>query len=186
MAQTPALMQRARERAPQAEGYKKPDIAQFIPPEQKDAVDRVVAAGQKVMYSPDMREQLLEEVKRDAPIPQKLAEGVVGLLLTLDKQSNGGIPVAALFPAAMELLGEAAETLGAAGQKVTQEDYNQAAQMMFVLLGRKLGASDEQIMQGAEQAMGGQGAAPAEPDQAEPDAAEPPMPDEPADPEAMQ
>lgn len=152
MAQVPALMQRARERAP---AFKKPDIAAFTPPDQKDAVQRVVAAGMRLMFSPEMREELQAEVQRDAPPAQKMAESVTGLMLTLDGQSKGGIPLGAMFPAAMELLGEAAEVLSAAGQQVQQNDYNEAAQRMFVLMGKKLGATDEQLMQGAEQAIGG-------------------------------
>lgn len=147
-----ALMKKAR--LLESAKFQKPDISQFIPPEAKDAVDRVVAAGTKLMYSPDMRQELQAEIERDVPPAQKMAEAVTGLILTLDKQSKGGIPVQALFPAAMELMGEAAEVLAAAGQPVTQEDYNEAARQMFVLIGRKLGASDEQLMQGAEQIAG--------------------------------
>lgn len=148
----PPLMQKAR--LLESAKFKKPDISGFIPPEAKDAVDRVVAAGTKLMYSPDMRQELQAEIDRDVPPAQKMAEAVTGLILTLDKQSQGGIPVQALFPAAMELMGEAAEVLAAAGQPVTQEDYNEAARQMFVLLGRKMGATDEQLMQGAEQIAG--------------------------------
>lgn len=147
-----ALMQKAR--LLESAKFKKPDISGFIPPEARDAVDRVVAAGVKLMYAPDMRQELQAEIQRDVPPAQKMAEAVTGLVLTLDKQSKGGIPVAAIFPAAMELMGEAAEVLGAAGQPVTQEDYNEAARQMFVLLGRKMGATDEQLMQGAEQIAG--------------------------------
>lgn len=153
MAQVPSLLQRAKQKAPK---FKRPDMAQFVPAEAKDAVDRVVAAGHRMMYSPEMRDDLQAAVDSQEPVPQKLANNVAGLLLTLDKQARGGIPMAAIFPAAMELLGEAAEVLNAAGQAVTQEDYNEAARSLFVVLGRKLGASDEQMMGVAQQAMGGQ------------------------------
>lgn len=150
MAQVPSLMQRAK--APRS--FKKPDIGQFVSPDMKDAVARVVAAGHRMIYSPDMRQELRAEVQRDAPVPQKMAEAIVGLLLTLDKQSQGGLPMGAIFPAAIELLGEAAEILTAAGQTVTQDDFNQAAQLSFVLIGKKLGASDQQLMQAAQGAVG--------------------------------
>lgn len=166
MAQTPSLLQKARERAP---AFKRPDIGQFVPEEAKDAVARVVAAGQKLMFSPAMRDELDAEVQRDTPPAQKMAEAVTGLVLVLDKQSKGGIPVPAIFPAAMELLGEAADVLIAAGQPVDQAAYNEAAQRLFVLLGRKMGATDEQLMGAAEQAIGG-GAPPED----EAETAEPP------------
>lgn len=157
MAQVSSLLQRAKEKAPK---FKRPDMAQFVPPDAKDAVDRVVAAGHRLMYSPDMRDDLQQAVDAQEPVPQKLANNVSGLLLTLDGQARGGIPMAAIFPAAMELLGEAAEVLAAAGQPVTQEDFNEAARALFVVLGRKLGATDEQMMGAAQQATGGAGQAP--------------------------
>lgn len=158
------LMAQARSAAamPQDEqssgDFERPDIEAFIPEEAKDAVARVVAAGIKLMTSPQMRDDVQQEIQREAPMPQKLAEATTGLMLTLDKQSQGGIPVAAMFPAAMELLGEAAEVMVAAGQPVTQADYNEAAQMMFVMIGKRMGATEEQMMGAAEQAIGQGGA----------------------------
>lgn len=137
----------------------KPDWRSVTPPELMDVVERVVAAGVKFMYAPEMRQELQQAVEADVAVDQKLADSVVGLTLALDQQSQGGIPVAALFPAGLALLSEAAEVLQAAGQQVTQEDFNNAALRMYVVMGKKLGGSDEQIMQGAQQAMGGQGAA---------------------------
>jgi len=149
-----AILDQARQRA----AFQPPDPSTFVPPEQKDAVDRVVAAGQRIMYAPDMRQELLAEVKSKEPIPIKLAKAVTGLMLTLDQQSKGGIPQQALFPAALELLGEAATVLTKAGQQVTQDEYKEAARAMFVLMGHKLGLSQDEIMQGAQQALDGQGA----------------------------
>lgn len=148
MAQVAALMQRAQSRAaqPPKAGFNKPDPSAFIPKGAEDAVQRVVAAGMKTMYAPAMRKQLLNEINRQVPVPQKLAEGVVGLVLSLDKQTQGGIPQTAIFPAILMLLGEAAELLINAGQRVTQDDYNTAAQQAFVLYARKMGAKDEDIM----------------------------------------
>lgn len=169
MAQVPSLMQRAKA----GPGFKKPDVSQFVPKGMEDAVKRVTAAGFKLMYSPEMREELRGEIERDAPVPQKLAEAIVGLLLVLDKQSQGGIPMGALLPAAMELLGEGAEVLTAAGQPVSQEDFNEAARMVFVLMAKKLGASDDQVMQAARSAVPGGGQQMAEPDEGMEEAEEP-------------
>ena len=158
--QTPSLFQRATAEPQGAEpeaGFKKHNIDQFIPPELKDIVDRVVAAGMKVMYSDDMKEDILDEIKRDVPPAQKMAEATVGMVLMLDQRSKG-IPMAALFPVAMKLLDESAEILVAAGQPVTQEDYSDAARRVFVLMGQKLGATPDQIMEGA-----GSGVPPEEP-----------------------
>lgn len=146
----------AQEGAGQQSGqFNAPDWKQFTPPELQDPVERIVAAGAKMMYAPELREELQQAVRSNAPVDQKLADNVVGLLLTLDQKSQGGLPVAALFPAGLGLLGEAAQVLQAAGQQVTQQDFNDAALRMYVVIGKKLGGTDEQIMQGAQQAMGG-------------------------------
>lgn len=149
-----ALMQSAADRKAKAPRFKRPNVEQFIPEQARDAVQRVVAAGMKVMYAPEMRQEIIKEVQSDAPTAQKMAESVTGLMLMLDRKSQGGIPLQAIFPAAMELLGEAGEVLSAAGEPVTQADYNEAAQMLFINIGRKLGASDEQMMGAAQQAAG--------------------------------
>ena len=146
-----AIMQKARER----DTFQRPDISAFVPKGQEDTVARIAAAGQKIMYSEQMRDDLDAEVQRDAPIPQKLAESVTGLMLTLDQKMQGGIPEEALFPAALDLLGEAAEVLSKAGQQVTMEEYNDGARLLFVMMAKKLGLSDDQIMGAAEQAAGG-------------------------------
>lgn len=151
--QTPALLQRARQR--ESAQFQKHDISQFVAPEVKDIVDRVVAAGMKVMYSPDMRDDVQRELAKDTPPGQKMAENVVGLILMLDQKSRG-IPQAAVFPVAMKLLDEVADVMNAAGQPITQEDYADAARRMFVLLGQKMGASEEDLMATAEQFGGGE------------------------------
>lgn len=137
-----------------------PDWRPFTPPELVDTVERVMAAGMKLMYSEGMRDELRQAVQSDAPMPQKLAENAAGLLLMLDNKSQGGIPLQAMFPAGMALLGEAVEVVQAAGQEVGQEDFNDAALLMFAILGKKMGASDEDLMSVAQQAAAGGAGAP--------------------------
>lgn len=159
MAQKPALLERAKQKAA---GFKRPDVKPLIPPDMVDVVDRVVAAGMRYLYSPAMREEVMQAIQSQEPTPQKLGNNVTGLLLTLDNQTKGGIPQAALFPAGIELLGEAAEVLVAAGQPVTQEDFNTAGLVIFATLAKKLGASDEDVMAAAQQQVG-QGGQPSGP-----------------------
>lgn len=147
------LMQQAAAGAPKGKPFTPPDAAKIVQPQMKDAVDRIVAAGMKLMFSPVMKDERLQAVQSPDPIPKKLAENVTGLILTLDKQSKGGLPVEAIFPAAVMLLSEAAEVLKAAGQDVSEDDYLDAVRMLFVLLGKKMGGTDEQIMQAARQAL---------------------------------
>lgn len=153
--------------------FQKPNVAalpvvQKLSKEDRDAYQRIVAAGMKMMYAPETREQLMEGIRSKDPIPKKLAENILGLLLIMFQKSTGVPPPGALFPAAVELMGEAAEVLIKAGQQVTQEDFHDASILLFTMLGKKLGATDQQLMQGAEQALaqaegGAQEATPAAP-----------------------
>lgn len=135
--------------------FKKPDITKFVPPELRDAVERVAAAGMKLMYAPEMRQDLVAAVKSPDPVPKVLSENITGLMLTLDQKSQGGIPQAVIFPAAMELLGEGATVLVNGGREVTQQDFNDAALAMYALIGKKLGGSDEDLMGAAAQSLQG-------------------------------
>lgn len=160
--------------------FKRPDISSFVPPDVKDVVDRVVAAGMHIMYSPDMRDEVQAAVQSTDPIEKTLSDNVVGLMLTLDQKTQGGIPQAAIFPAAMELMGEAADMLTAAGKSVTQSDYNDAALTMYAMIGQKLGGQPEDMLGAAAESLQGQnpdpgappvGGAPAAPQQPMPPAA---------------
>jgi hypothetical protein len=168
-----SIMGKARDE--KAQGFTPPALDTFTPPELRDDVERVVAAGMKILYGNDMREEVQQELARNVPMAQKLGEAVVGLLLTLDQQSRGGIPEAVLAPAAQALLGEAAEIAQAAGQPVTEEEFKDASIVAFQTLGRKLGYSEDQMMQ----AVGG-GADEAEDDGQEPAGLEQPE-DEPVE-----
>lgn len=192
--------------APDAGGdgstFEKKDISGAIPPEIKDAVDRIVAAGIKMMYAPATRKQLMASVQSQEPVPKKIAEAVTGLLLVLDQKAQGGqqapgappmpgappqapqqpgqggqgLPAQAIFPAGYELAAEAATVLVKAGQPVTQDDFNGAIQMLYVLISKKMGGTDEQIMGEAAKHVQGDGTEPPVDDTMPPDAqAAPPI-----------
>lgn len=168
------MMDRAKASKGGGDQFNKPDIAQYVPDDMKDVVARVTAAGIKIMYSPEMKDELMQAVQSQDPIPKRIADNVTGLMLTLDQKTQGGIPQAAIFPAAVELAGEAGEALGAAGQTVTQEDFNDSLLMLFAMLGKKLGGSDEELMGAAAQSLKDAGGDPTE-------GAPPEQPGEPAD-----
>lgn len=143
-----SLMSQAQaDRTGSAKGFEPPAVETFTPPELRDGVDRVVAAGMRVLYGGDMQEEVKAELARDVPMAQKLAEAVVGLLLTLDQKAPQGIPEKVLAPASQALLGEAVRLASAAGQTVTKDDFSEASMLVFQGIGRKLGYSDEQMMQ---------------------------------------
>lgn len=125
--------------------FRRVDISPFVPEGQADAVARIVAAGMKVMYSPDMRDDVMQAVQSQEPAAQVLAQNVLGLIGALDQKAQGGLPEQAIFPAGVELLGEAAEVLIAAGKEVSQQDYADSVRLLAVLMAQMAGHSQEQI-----------------------------------------
>jgi len=137
-----------------AEAAKKPftppDLAPHIPPELKDDVDRITAAGMKLLYAPQMKEDVMAAIKSPEPPGIKLGQNVAGLMLILDQKAQGSMPVDAIFPAAMQLLVESANMLQAAGETVTDDDFRDAGLSLYATLFKKMGASDEEIMSVAQ------------------------------------
>lgn len=152
------LAQKAAASAAPSEGgdtFTKPDLSAVpLTPEQKDQADRIVAAGMKMMLSPQMRDDLKKAMASPEPTPKVLSENVVGLMLTMDsKAGKSGLPQEAIMPAAVELLGEAGQLMVDGGRPVSQEDFKTAIQMTFVLISKKMGMDDAQIMDTANKAL---------------------------------
>lgn len=175
--QNQSLMRQAKGKA---QPFTRPDIAPFIPKGHEDAVARLVAAGMKMMYAPDMKDEVLAAVQSPDPVGKKLGENAAGIVLSLMQKAEGKMPQEAMFPAAAELMSECAEMLIAAGEQVSQEDWKDGFMTLIAVIGKQLGGTDDQIME----AMGapGMGGEEAPPDEAAP-AGQPaqamgPMPDE--------
>jgi len=149
----PSLAAQAQQSKAAGPQFQKPDLSGAIPAELKDTVDRIVAAGMKIMYSPKMADERKKAIEGPEPVAKKLSDTAAGLTLMLDRQSKGGLPPQAVFPAGLELMGDAADFMVQAGVPVTQEDYNDAARMLFTIMGQKMGGTPEQIMQIAQQAV---------------------------------
>ena len=160
-----AIFDQAQKAPKEQGGFTPPPVESFVPEEHLDAVQRVVAAGMKLVYQGDMAEDVKAELARDVPVAQMLAEASVGWLLILDKQAPQGIPEHILAYALQALVGEAAEIATQSGRAVSADEFEDAVMLAHQLMARKLGYNDEQIMQGAQQGMqqAGAQAAPAGP-----------------------
>lgn len=125
-------------------------VEKSIPPELMEAFERVVLAGKKVIYSPEMENAIKQEIAREGPIEKKLAEAIVGLMAILDKQSRPRIPVPVLIPAAIELVYDAADFVQQAGlvqEEITPDQVKTASQLTAMLIAKRYGANDQQIGQ---------------------------------------
>jgi len=78
-------------------------------PEEQDALDRVVTAGQAaLMENEKIRNSVLDQVKNSQDPSEGIARGAVTLMGALDDQSQGQIPETVIFAATMELAEEIA------------------------------------------------------------------------------
>jgi hypothetical protein len=104
----------------------------FMAPELRDAYERVLVAGKKMMYAPETAEAIHGLILDDAvPMKNKLGEGVANLLVMMDNEGNGTIPKDALVPVGVALMFEAADYMFECGIEVTPEDLSDGMEMMI-------------------------------------------------------
>lgn len=148
-----------------------------LPANLKDAYERVVLAGMKVMFSDETNEMAMNALRGDGPIDERLARGVAALMGLLIKQSNGTLPPPIVIPAGIELIAAAGDYLKKSGDEPITDDEIAGAmadyvQIIFEQAGAKSPQEMQRMLQGA-MAQGG-GGAPAQP--AAPEAEAPPAP----------
>lgn len=91
-------------------------------PEQGDAYDRVVLAGKRLMYSPDMGETIAKIMDvGDVPLEDKIGQNIAGLIFLMDTQANGSMPKDIVIPAGVALMMEVSDTLFESGMEITEE-----------------------------------------------------------------
>lgn len=116
-----------------------------IPDELKDAYERVVEAGLKVMFDPSMRERTMEFMQGEGDPATKLGEGVAAVMALLFKESNNTMPPQVVIPAGVELLLHAADVAKAGGMGVDQNVVAEAMAIMVEAVFRQFGADPQQM-----------------------------------------
>lgn len=107
------------------------NMVSFMAPELRDAYERVLVAGKKMMYAPETAEAIQGIILDDAvPMKNKLGEGIANLLVMMDNQGNGTIPKDVLIPVGVSLMFEAADYMFECGLEVTPEDLSDGMEMM--------------------------------------------------------
>jgi len=82
-------------------------IESSLPPDGKDAVDRIVVAGRKILYSPQTRgtvSKIYDQIQQGGFQPKQIAQGVNNLMVLIMNASHGNAPLPALYPAGAILL----------------------------------------------------------------------------------
>jgi len=107
------------------------NMVAVMAPELRDAYERVLVAGKKMMYAPETAEAIQGIILDDqVPMANKLGEGVANLLVMMDNQGNGTIPKDALIPVGVSLMFEAADYMFECGLEVTPEDLSDGMELM--------------------------------------------------------
>lgn len=97
----------------------------------QEGVGKIVAAAMKVLYSPEMEPHLEQGLQDDAPIAQRLAMQVAGLIKMVDEKEKMSLSKRFLIPAAVILVQDLAKfATEAMGIEVSEEELIQAQQMV--------------------------------------------------------
>jgi hypothetical protein len=106
-------------------------MIKIMAPEMRDAYERVLVAGKKMMYAPETADAVHGLILDDqVPMKNKLGEGVANLLVMMDNQGNGTIPKDVLIPVGVSLLFEAADYMFECGIEVTEQDLSDGMEIM--------------------------------------------------------
>jgi hypothetical protein len=119
-----------------------------MPPQLQEAYERVVIAGMKVMFSKKSHKLMLDELKKEGLISEKLGKSIAGLMLLLFKQSNKTMPPEVIIPAGVNLLTRAADFIRKTNvEKITNADIGDAMELMITTILNTFGVSPEKMSQ---------------------------------------
>lgn len=125
---------------------------QQVPEQYQDALQRVVLAGKKVLYSKDSHGLVEEQLSVDDPVAAA-GEGAVELLGLLAKESRGTMPKQVAAPAMLILLTDVLDYLKQTGRaKGDAADLDSATRAMTATVMKAAGVSPEGFQQIAAKA----------------------------------
>ncbi len=131
------------------------NMVKVMPPQMRDAYQRVVVAGKKMMYAPETAEAIQGIILDDeVPMANKLGEGVANLVVMMDNQGNGTIPKDILVPVGVTLMFEAADYLFEVGMEVTEKDLSDAMELMVYSIFAAYGVPEEEVDKTIDKLMG--------------------------------
>jgi len=113
------------------------DMEARVPPDMKDAWDRIMVAGMKFLFDESTNTMVNDYLEGPGDMSQKLGEGTAGLMVTLDKESRGALPKELLIPGGIALMILSIKYMKKAGiANVSSQEYAKAIEIfMYKLLG---------------------------------------------------
>jgi hypothetical protein len=116
-----------------------------MPKDMGAAYDAVISAAKRIMYSEEMKPQMVELLRGPGELGDKIGQGVVALMAILYTQTNGTMPPQLIIPAATELVAEAGDFLKKVGVKVTDNDIAEGMAAVVEQILGTAGIQPEQI-----------------------------------------
>lgn len=138
------------------------------PPELQEAVQRVVEAGKKIMYSEQTRDMLIEQLSTEGELQEVVGSGIAKLAALLFSEYQQTLPMEVLMPAAFLLMVESLDFLERAGRtEITPDFVAECTQEVSSAILQALGVTPEQLAaaQSGQPIPGMEQAAPATPQQ---------------------
>lgn len=125
----------------------KPMIAALkIPPQFKTMYDKVVLAGDNLMFGKDSHKLMLDELAKPGPMAPKLATGIASAVYILWNKSNKTIAPQILESVGYTLLLHAFDFLQKGGDpEATKEVLGEAAHQTSINIHNQLGVTEQQF-----------------------------------------
>lgn len=151
-------------------------LAKVNPQQLVPAVQKIVEQGKKILYSPQTRQMIINQISKSNDMPHVAGEGVAKLIAMILHQAPNSMPPQAMIPAATLLLCECLDLLEGMGKvQVTPEVIASGMKEMTAALMQLLGVTPEKLQvllakakSGAGAAQPGAAAQPSQPVQAAP------------------
>ena len=140
---------------PLLEKTKNATLDAINPPQLRPVVDKLVSAGEKIMYAPETRDMMIKQLSGDGEPAENVGGGIAKLIGIIYQQSKHTAPMQALIPAATLLMCEGLQFLEDAGEvPIDLPFFEDCTQAMASNVLQLFGVTPEKL-QGI---IGGQGA----------------------------
>ncbi len=121
---------------------------------QEPDLDRVLEAGNELLFGEETHYQLMDQLKDSKNIAGDLGDGAFNVMALLIKQGGNTMPGDIVLPAGMILMARASEFLNESGvAQVTDEDFEEASHIFSVKI---MNTYDPEFKAKMEQHSGGQ------------------------------
>lgn len=115
----------------------KAKLMQTLPQNMQQVFQRVIVAGQKIMYDDQAQSMAMAEMKKEGDPAFHLGKVIAALIMMMWQKSNGTLPPEIIPYAILYLMAEATDFLNQAGTQITKEQVGDATEYALAIIMRK-------------------------------------------------